>query len=154
MNKNLSTIAKVYQTNTFKRLFSVTAIKTKQSQDLESTSKLPPKEQKYGFSEVEKLRRKLVWESRKRGILEFDIILSTFANSRLNSLNFEQLKEYHDLISSGLNDWDLFHWITGAKTPPTEIQDREIFKTLVEFVKAENLFKRMPNLEDAVVHNK
>jgi len=43
---------------------------------------------------TEVLRKRLVYESRKRGILEMDLILSTFAQQRLNSLNDRQLREY------------------------------------------------------------
>jgi len=43
---------------------------------------------------TEILRKRLVYESRKRGILEMDLILSTFAQSRLSQLNDRQLREY------------------------------------------------------------
>lgn len=43
---------------------------------------------------TETLRKRLVYESRKRGILEMDLILSTFAKERLGSLNDRQLREY------------------------------------------------------------
>ena len=40
------------------------------------------------------LRKRLVYESRKRGILEMDLILSTFAKDRLGDMNERQLREY------------------------------------------------------------
>lgn len=43
---------------------------------------------------TETLRKRLVYESRKRGILEMDLILSTFANERLQHLDDRQLREY------------------------------------------------------------
>lgn len=43
---------------------------------------------------TETLRKRLVYESRKRGILEMDLILSTFAKERLSELDDRQLREY------------------------------------------------------------
>jgi len=43
---------------------------------------------------TETLRKRLVYESRKRGILEMDLILSTFAKERLESLTDRELREY------------------------------------------------------------
>lgn len=44
--------------------------------------------------QTETLRKRLVYESRKRGILEMDLILGTFAKSRLAELDDGQLREY------------------------------------------------------------
>jgi hypothetical protein len=49
--------------------------------------------------QTETLRKRLVYESRKRGILEMDLILGTFAKSRLQELDDGQLREY-DRVSS------------------------------------------------------
>lgn len=43
---------------------------------------------------TETLRKRLVYESRKRGILEMDLILSTFAKERLPEMDERQLREY------------------------------------------------------------
>lgn len=43
---------------------------------------------------TETLRKRLVYESRKRGILETDLILATFAMERLGSLTDRELREY------------------------------------------------------------
>lgn len=43
---------------------------------------------------TETLRKRLVYESRKRGILEMDLILSTFARDRLANMSDRQLREY------------------------------------------------------------
>lgn len=44
--------------------------------------------------EPETLRKRLVYESRKRGILEMDLILGTFAKERLGGMDERQLREY------------------------------------------------------------
>lgn len=43
---------------------------------------------------TETLRKRLVYESRKRGILEMDLILGTFAKTRLETMDEAQLREY------------------------------------------------------------
>jgi len=43
---------------------------------------------------VEQLRARLVYQSRKRGTLESDLLLSTFARDNLAIMNEAELKEY------------------------------------------------------------
>ena len=43
---------------------------------------------------VETLRARLVYQSRKRGTLESDLLLSTFARDHLNIMTQVELKEY------------------------------------------------------------
>lgn len=43
---------------------------------------------------TETLRKRLVYESRKRGILETDLILATFAKDRLGTMVDRELREY------------------------------------------------------------
>ena len=43
---------------------------------------------------TETLRKRLVYESRKRGILEMDLILGTFAKTRLEGMQDHELREY------------------------------------------------------------
>lgn len=40
------------------------------------------------------LRARLVYQTRKRGTLETDLLLSTFARDQLNSMSVEELKEF------------------------------------------------------------
>jgi len=57
------------------------------------------------------LRRRLLYQSRKRGMLENGLLLSTFAHEHLNEMSRKQLVDYDRLINSPSNDWDLFHWV-------------------------------------------
>lgn len=50
---------------------------------------------------TETLRKRLVYESRKRGILETDLILATFAKDRLGTMVDRELREY-DRVSQFL----------------------------------------------------
>lgn len=44
--------------------------------------------------DAETLRKRLLYESRKRGILEMDLILGTFAKTRLEGMSERELREY------------------------------------------------------------
>jgi len=47
------------------------------------------------------IRARLVYQSRKRGTLESDLLLSTFAKEYLDNMSFEELREY-DKVGSGI----------------------------------------------------
>ncbi|KAI9932835.1 hypothetical protein ASPWEDRAFT_33804 [Aspergillus wentii DTO 134E9] len=62
------------------------------------------------------MRARLLYQSRKRGILESDLLLSTFADVYLAEMTPEQLQEYDRFLDE--NDWDIYYWAT--QDPPTE----------------------------------
>ncbi|CAZ81564.1 unnamed protein product [Tuber melanosporum] len=59
-------------------------------------------------------RARLLYQSRKRGILETDLLLSTFADENLGKMGMEQLDAYDRFLDE--NDWDIYYWAT--QTPP------------------------------------
>lgn len=60
--------------------------------------------------------KRLRMRSMRRGIKEMDIILSRYADARLESLTPEQLDVYDRLLSE--NDQDLYQWVTGQAPAP------------------------------------
>ncbi|KKK16594.1 hypothetical protein P175DRAFT_0504375 [Aspergillus ochraceoroseus IBT 24754] len=62
------------------------------------------------------MRARLLYQSRKRGILESDLLLSTFADVYLADMSKEQLQEYDLFLDE--NDWDIYYWAT--QDPPEE----------------------------------
>ncbi|KAF7245568.1 Protein phosphatase 1 regulatory subunit 32 [Varanus komodoensis] len=58
-------------------------------------------------------RARLLYESRKRGMLENCLLLSFFAKENLNQMNEQQLDLYDRLINEPSNDWDIYYWATG-----------------------------------------
>ncbi|XP_015371792.1 PREDICTED: succinate dehydrogenase assembly factor 2-B, mitochondrial-like [Diuraphis noxia] len=71
-------------------------------------------------SELDLMRSRLIYQSRKRGILENCIIFTTFADKYLKTFNFEQLQKYDALINSKFDEWDLYAWSIGSKPAPQE----------------------------------
>ncbi|ROW13397.1 hypothetical protein VPNG_05511 [Cytospora leucostoma] len=59
-------------------------------------------------------RARLTYQSRKRGTLESDLLLSTFAAAYLPTLSPELLAQYDLFLDE--NDWDIYYWAT--QTPP------------------------------------
>ncbi|TGJ84026.1 hypothetical protein E0Z10_g4713 [Xylaria hypoxylon] len=56
------------------------------------------------------MRARLVYQSRKRGILETDLLLSTFADENLPGMTQKQMTEYDLFLDE--NDWDIYYWAT------------------------------------------
>ncbi|KAK3301314.1 Flavinator of succinate dehydrogenase-domain-containing protein [Chaetomium fimeti] len=56
------------------------------------------------------MRARLLYQSRKRGTLESDLLLSTFASTRLATMTPAQLAEYDRFLDE--NDWDIYYWAT------------------------------------------
>ena len=100
---------------------------------------------------------RLQYQSRKRGILECDLILSTFAHTKLPALNTEELTMYDSLLDE--QDWDLYYWMTGDPEHPVpeHVDDNKVFKMLQQHVASQRFKKdgasgsgmfRMPDLDD------
>ncbi|KAF4523608.1 hypothetical protein B566_EDAN014582 [Ephemera danica] len=72
---------------------------------------IPPYQEK--IDEPIKLKKaRLLYQSRKRGMLENGLILSTFAAKYLDSMDPKTLSQYDRLINLPSNDWDIYYWAT------------------------------------------
>ncbi|KAL1966725.1 hypothetical protein VTN77DRAFT_3922 [Rasamsonia byssochlamydoides] len=56
------------------------------------------------------MRARLLYQSRKRGILETDLLLSTFADRYLADMTPQQMEQYDRFLDE--NDWDIYYWAT------------------------------------------
>ncbi|WLF76831.1 Succinate dehydrogenase assembly factor 2 mitochondrial [Lodderomyces elongisporus] len=95
-------------------------------------------------------RARLVYQSRKRGILESDLLLSRFAKKYLKQMTMEELDEYDKLLDEA--DWDIYYWATKNydTTPlPKKWEDSKILKLLQkEAENEERVILRMPELDE------
>ncbi|KAL6856542.1 DUF339 domain-containing protein [Trichoderma novae-zelandiae] len=55
-------------------------------------------------------RARLLYQSRKRGTLESDLLLSTFAAQYLPTMTTAELDQYDLFLDE--NDWDIYYWAT------------------------------------------
>nr|XP_046205127.1 succinate dehydrogenase assembly factor 2, mitochondrial-like [Oncorhynchus gorbuscha] len=108
---------------------------------------LPPWTEKDGET-MDIKRRRLLFQSRKRGMLENCILLSLFAKQYLNTMTEHQLRQYDRLINEPSNDWDIYYWATEAQPVP-DVYTGEIMDLLKEFTKNKDQEQRLdaPNLE-------
>ncbi|KAJ3411592.1 succinate dehydrogenase assembly factor 2 [Chytridiales sp. JEL 0842] len=105
-----------------------------------------PKPVRPANESIETKRARLVWMSRKRGILETDLLLSTFAKVYLGKMDMQALDEYDALLEE--NDWDIYYWATGARQPPPEVKGMKFWEDLVEHSKNKGKdILRMPELQ-------
>ncbi|XP_062868888.1 succinate dehydrogenase assembly factor 2, mitochondrial [Trichomycterus rosablanca] len=108
---------------------------------------LPPWEEKMNES-LDIKKKRLLYESRKRGMLENCILLSLFAKRYLESMSESQLRQYDQLINEPSNDWDIYYWATGAKPAP-DVYQGEVMDLLKEFTKNKEMEQRLdaPDLD-------
>ncbi|CCD50563.1 hypothetical protein ACHAPC_003783 [Botrytis cinerea] len=63
----------------------------------------------------EKMRARLLYQSRKRGTLESDLLMSTFADAHLPNMTAAQMVQYDQFLDE--NDWDIYYWVTQEPSP-------------------------------------
>ncbi|WYZ41623.1 hypothetical protein EsH8_V_000518 [Colletotrichum jinshuiense] len=61
------------------------------------------------------MRARLLYQSRKRGTLESDLLMSTFANENLPTMTKAQMVQYDLFLDE--NDWDIYYWATQEEAP-------------------------------------
>jgi succinate dehydrogenase flavin-adding protein (antitoxin of CptAB toxin-antitoxin module) len=85
---------------------------------------------------IEKQRRRLLYQSRERGMHEVDLLLSTFADKYLPVFNQNQLDDYDRIIRS--EEPELYKWISGNEIPPAELQG-EVMNLILAHVQSNPL---------------
>ncbi|QLQ80304.1 hypothetical protein HG537_0D03050 [Torulaspora globosa] len=99
---------------------------------------------------LDKKRARLIYQSRKRGILETDLLLSRFAAKYLKHMSEKELDEYDSLLDE--LDWDIYYWATknfDTSPLPKKWENSQLLEKLQEF--SENKEKeilRMPDLKN------
>lgn len=84
---------------------------------------LPPPLDRTGEA-PETMRARLIYQTRKRGILETDLLLSTFARDFLPSMSVEEMKLFDKLLDEP--DWDIYYWSIEKRPAPERWQDSEL----------------------------
>ncbi|KAF2221886.1 Flavinator of succinate dehydrogenase-domain-containing protein [Elsinoe ampelina] len=68
--------------------------------------------------DVRTMRARLLYQCRKRGTLESDLLLSTFADANLQHMSQEQLQQFDLFLDE--NDWDIYYWATQEPSPTSQ----------------------------------
>ncbi|KAF9996153.1 succinate dehydrogenase assembly factor 2 [Entomortierella chlamydospora] len=94
---------------------------------------------------LETIRARLTYQSRKRGILETDLILSTFAKEYLGEMTIEECRRFDKFMDEP--DWDIYYWVTGKKEVPERWKGDLVFEKIVVHAKNEGrVVRQMPAL--------
>ncbi|KAF7637716.1 t-SNARE coiled-coil homology domain-containing protein [Meloidogyne graminicola] len=80
---------------------------------------------------IECLRSRLFYQSKKRGILENDILIGGFAEKNLSEMDRNDLNNYDAIINGNYMEWDLYYYLTGKKEAPSELISNPIFKNMI-----------------------
>jgi len=91
---------------------------------------------------VEEKRARLMYQSRKRGMLENGLLLGSFAKKFLHTMDDEKLALYDRLINLPSNDWEIYYWATETRPTPEDF-DNVIMDMLKEHTKNENRESRI-----------
>lgn len=65
--------------------------------------------------------KRLKMRAMRRGIKEMDLILTAFADAKLDGMDDEGLSRFDALLEE--NDQDLYQWVTGQKEAPSAHAD-------------------------------
>ncbi|SHH57492.1 succinate dehydrogenase assembly factor 2 [Cognatishimia maritima] len=65
--------------------------------------------------------KRMKMRSMRRGIKEMDIILSHYADTRLDGMSDAELDHYDALLNEA--DQDLYQWVSGQAAAPAQFQD-------------------------------
>lgn len=128
--------------------FYSSKVKAEDEDDVFMRIKVQPIDRK-GES-LDKKRARLIYQSRKRGILETDLLLSRFAAKYLKDMSEQQLEEYDALLDE--LDWDIYYWVTKnyeTSPLPKKWEKSPLLKQLQEFSQnKEKEILRMPDLKN------
>ncbi|KAB5590788.1 Succinate dehydrogenase assembly factor 2 [Ceratobasidium theobromae] len=115
------------------------------SQDGLDESLLPPPIHRPNET-ITSLRARLVYQTRKRGTLESDLLLSTFAKENLPKMSEKELREFDKLLDEP--DWDIYYWAIDKRQPPKRWEGTELLEKLRLHAKNEGkVVRRMPALD-------
>ncbi|MFK8040479.1 MAG: succinate dehydrogenase assembly factor 2 [Rickettsiaceae bacterium] len=72
------------------------------------------------------LIKKILHQSKNRGIIETTLILDKFINHCLNKMTDKELIDFNNILDQ--NDHDIYNWITNKSLPNINLESDIIFK--------------------------
>lgn len=75
-------------------------------------------------------RRKLKFRAWRRGFREMDLLMGSFADAHVATLNEDDLSEFERLLATP--DWEVYAWLIGQKTIPANFESA-LLSRMMEF---------------------
>lgn len=88
------------------------------------------------LEDIKTLKSRLFYQSKKRGILENDLIIGGFAQRNLSELTCSELEAYDKIINGEHNEWDLYYFFVNRKEPPTSLKECAVFQKICLFARS------------------
>ncbi|KAK4529830.1 hypothetical protein CCYA_CCYA02G0687 [Cyanidiococcus yangmingshanensis] len=79
-------------------------------------------------------KRRCLYRSTQRGLRELDLLLGEWTRRELDQLSEQQVNELEQILN--YESLQLYCYITGQMTPPTELERLPLFQRLVQETKA------------------
>eukprot|EP01064_Diplonema_japonicum_P026203 TRINITY_DN37610_c0_g1_i1.p1 TRINITY_DN37610_c0_g1~~TRINITY_DN37610_c0_g1_i1.p1 ORF type:complete len:167 (+),score=37.50 TRINITY_DN37610_c0_g1_i1:60-503(+) len=95
--------------------------------------------------DLERARRRLMYQSGKRGMLEMDALLGTFGRARIPEWSRTQLMQWHDILRH--YDNDLYCWLvrrTKLEEVPSDLTNSQVYQDLVMYSQNEEHRTEIP----------
>eukprot|EP01135_Chromosphaera_perkinsii_P000594 Nk52_evm1s132 gene=Nk52_evmTU1s132 len=90
-------------------------------------------------------KARILYQTRKRGILENDLIISTFFDKYGDGMSEGDVDDLDKLLDQ--NDWDVYYWCTEKKPVPEPFRGMRIMPMLIEHTKnRDKKILRQPDL--------
>lgn len=71
-------------------------------------------------------RQRLLYQSKRRGTKEADMVIGQFAIEYLESMTEEELDQFETLLQE--SDVDLMRWVAGIESPPENHKNQIFFR--------------------------
>ncbi|XP_010250490.1 PREDICTED: succinate dehydrogenase assembly factor 2, mitochondrial [Nelumbo nucifera] len=71
---------------------------------------------------------RLLYRSRQRGFLELDLVLGSWVEEHISSMDETRIKALIDVLD--LENPDLWNWLTGQDQPPEAVNQNPVFSSL------------------------
>eukprot|EP01062_Namystynia_karyoxenos_P073404 TRINITY_DN70206_c0_g1_i1.p2 TRINITY_DN70206_c0_g1~~TRINITY_DN70206_c0_g1_i1.p2 ORF type:complete len:190 (+),score=97.74 TRINITY_DN70206_c0_g1_i1:79-570(+) len=110
----------------------------------------PPASSERFEADLEVARRRLQYQSHKRGMLEMDMLLGGFADDHLDSYDADGLRRWHNVLRQ--YDTDLAKWLILKKNladVPAELSDCPVWAQLRAYAEAGEVRKNRKAMFDA-----
>ncbi|CAL4966130.1 unnamed protein product [Urochloa decumbens] len=85
-----------------------------------------------------RLLNRLVYRSKQRGFLELDLVLGTWVEQHVHSMDESNIRALLQVLD--LENPDLWKWLTGQEQPPEDLNSNPVF-TAIKSKVTENLTK-------------
>ncbi|CAO2149106.1 unnamed protein product [Urochloa humidicola] len=85
-----------------------------------------------------RLHNRLVYRSKQRGFLELDLVLGTWVEQNVHSMDEANIRALLQVLD--LENPDLWKWLTGQEQPPKDLNSNQVF-TAIKSKVTDNLTK-------------